>query len=285
MKKPVVYEYIDYRLFLNDLFIFTKEKHTTFSYRFFARRAGFSSPNFLKLVSTGQRNLTNESAGKIAKGFNLKKQERDFFENLVFMNQACTHEEKDHYYQKMVASKGHSNVCTLDKDAYEYLSKWYYPVIRETIILGPRNLTASQIANLLIPRITPAQAEKGLDLLTRLGLINKDEEGLWQQTSKALATCPEVHSINAANFHKEMIRLATESIDRFPAHERDITGLTISFKADTMPELKRKIASFRKELLNLSCETEKDADQVIQLNFQAFPVAGHPKMEGKNEDK
>ncbi len=283
MKRPVVFEYLDYRTYLSDLFQYCKEENTTYSYRFFARKAGFSSPNFLKLVSTGQRNLTNESAGKIAKGFNLKKQEREFFENLVFMNQAGTHEEKDYYYQKMVAHKGSSNVATIDKDAYEYLSKWYNPVIREVVILGERNATPSQIADVLIPKITAAQAEKSLNLLIRLGFIEKDKDGLWQQTSMALATEPEIRSILAVNFHKEMLDLATQSIDRFDSMERDITSLTITFKADTMPELKRRIASFRKELLNLSCQTEKDADQVIQLNFQAFPVAGCFKKEGNNE--
>lgn len=76
MGQPVVYDYLDFRAFLKDLFVYNKERRGNFSYRFFSRQAGFASPNFLKLVTNGQRNLTNTSIAKIAKGFKLKKQER-----------------------------------------------------------------------------------------------------------------------------------------------------------------------------------------------------------------
>jgi hypothetical protein len=43
------------------MFRYAKEQDRFFSHRFFARKAGFSSPNFLKLVMSSQRNLTHES--------------------------------------------------------------------------------------------------------------------------------------------------------------------------------------------------------------------------------
>ncbi len=108
MKKtdaPDIFDYLDFRSFLRDMYAFKKEQYRQFSYRSFALKAGFSSPNFLKLVMDGQRNLTNESVAKIAQGFGLKKSERDYLENLVFMNQAQRHDERDHYYQKTLALK------------------------------------------------------------------------------------------------------------------------------------------------------------------------------------
>ena len=110
MKKPLVFEYLDYRIFLKDMYAYRKKRDQYFSYRQFSGKAGFASPNFLKLVIDGQRNLSPASILKIAKGFNLKGTQRDFFENLVLMNQAQEHEQRNYYYQKMISIGGFKKV-------------------------------------------------------------------------------------------------------------------------------------------------------------------------------
>ena len=120
VEKPNIFDYLDYRSFLSDMFDFKKKSNHNYSYRVFAGKADFASPNFLKLVITAQRNLTNESIGKMAKGFGLKKQERDFFENLVFLNQASNYDEKDHYYTKMMSVNGYLKSHKIDKSKYKF---------------------------------------------------------------------------------------------------------------------------------------------------------------------
>ncbi len=277
MKSPVVFEYLDYRSFLRDMFLYRKEQIRHFSYRYFARKSGFKSPNFLKLVTDGIRNLTNESIGKIARGFDLKKQEREYFELLVFMNQAQTHEEKNHYYKKMMSLKGYREIRKLESAEYEYFSKWYYPVIREILMFGDRRHSPEQIADMLSPPVTVPEVKKAIDLLFKSGLIQKDEEGHWFQSDRNLSTGPEVKSLVIANYHREMLRIAAESIERYPAAERDISALVLSVTRDRMKDLKKKTAEFRKQLLEMA-SAEKDPDQVVQVNIQVFPLTG--KLQG-----
>lgn len=270
-ERPDIFDYLDYRVFLRDMFNFKKQNNHHFSYRLFAGKAGFSSPNFLKLVTAGQRNLTNESIGKIAKGFDLNKQERDFFENLVFMNQSSTHDDKNHYLKKMMSTNGYLKSHKLDKSSYNYLSKWYYPAIREIAVFGKRNLTPEEMAKLITPGITVKEVEKALDLLMDLGLLRKDGAGLWEQSDKVVTTGPEVKSLVIANYHREMIKLGMEAIERYPSDRRDISGVTLGVKKGKIKEIKKRILAFRKELLKLACEDE-GSDQVIQINIQAFPL-------------
>lgn len=271
-EKPNIFDYLDYRSFLSDMFNYKKQRNHHFSYRVFAAKAGFSSPNFLKLVTTGKRNLTNESIGKIAKGFDLNKQEREFFENLVFLNQASSYDEKDHYYKKMISINGFLKFHKLDKSCYTYFSKWYYPAIREIAVFGDRNLNPEDIAELLNPSIAVKEVEKALILLQELGLLRKNEDGSWEQTDKVVITESEVQSLVIANYHKEMMKMAMESIERHPSHERDISAVILSVKKEKFKELKERIIAFREELLKLSCEDDEESDQVIQINFQAFPL-------------
>lgn len=272
IEKPNIFDYLDYRSFLSDMFDFKKQRNHHFSYRVFAAKAGFSSPNFLKLVITGQRNLTNESIGKIAKGFDLNKQERDFFENLVFLNQASNYDEQDHYYSKMMSINGYLKSHKLEKSSYIYFSKWYYPAIREIAVFGDRSLTPDKIAKILSPDITAKEVEKALKLLQELGLLRKDNNGLWEQADKVVTTGPEVQSLVIAKYHKEMMKMGMEAIERYAPHERDISAVTLSVKKEKITELKERIIAFRKELLKLACEDE-DSDQVFQINFQAFPLS------------
>ncbi len=272
IQMPSVYDYLDYRRFLSDLMAFKKQGDKKYSFRYLSNACGFASPNFIKLVLDGRRNLTNESLAKIAKGFGLSTAEREFFENLVFMNQAETHGEKDHYYQKMMAAKAFTKIHKIDKARYEYFSKWYYPAIREIAVFNGGDYSPEQIAQLLHPRITAKEAEKALYLLAELDLIEKDHQGKWHQVDSSITTGPEVQSLIIANFHKEMLKLAAESIDRFSSAERDITGLTISISQKKISRIKELIAGLRKELLTMACQDET-ADQVVQINFQVFPLS------------
>ncbi len=71
-----------------------------------------------------------------------------------------------------------------------------------------------------------------------------------------------------------MLKLASDSIERYPSEERDITALTMSVKRETLADIKARVASFRRELLELAGNDE-DSDQVYQINFQVFPLTKH----------
>lgn len=271
MNRPSVYDYLDYRSYLIDMFHYRKADAPHFSYRYFSNKAGFGSPNFLQLVVKGRRNLTNASIAKIARGFDLKKKEREFFEYLVFMNQATVHDEKNHYYRKMISLAGYRSIATINKDQYEYFSKWYYPVIRELLPLGEEVATPEKIATKLNPKITPKQAVSALQLLEKLNLIKKNPKGGWKQIDGDISTGPEIKSMAVANFHKEMLQLSIASIDRFHASQRDTSGLTLSIRREKLQEMKARLVSFRKELMELASLEEKP-DMIVQINIQMFPL-------------
>jgi uncharacterized protein (TIGR02147 family) len=269
--KPVINDYLDYRAYLKDMFSYLKEEDRYFSYRFFSRKAGFSSPNFLQLVITKKRNLTHDSALKVCRGFGLKKIEREYFESLVWFNQAADNNDRNHYYKKLMALKKDASARKLDKDSYEYFSKWFYPVIREVAVLGKRSMASDEIARFLSPSISVKDVENALSALENLGLIERDKKGRYKQTQRFVTTGPEVQSLIIANYHKEMLRLATESIERHKSVERDISALTLSIHSEKIPELKEYLSGIRRDILEKYGD-EADSDRVVQLNIQLFPL-------------
>jgi uncharacterized protein (TIGR02147 family) len=72
-----------------------------------------------------------------------------------------------------------------------------------------------------------------------------------------------------------MMNRAAEAMDEIPASERDISSLTMCLGPDGLARLKERIQRFRRELLELS--TLEDAPrQVVQVNFQLFPLTRNP---------
>lgn len=92
-----VFGYTDYRTYLRDFYDFRKDGQHGYSYRTFSKSAGFASPNILKLVVDGERNISPEAVQKFVKALGLKGQMADYFATLVRLNQAKTDVDKEHY--------------------------------------------------------------------------------------------------------------------------------------------------------------------------------------------
>ncbi len=265
-----IYEYLDYRQFLKDWYEATKRTRAGMSYRTFSKRAGFSSPNTLKLVMEGERNLTPASIEKFILGLKLDSREQEFFRNLVQFNQSFNPVEKNDFYKRLLQSRKFSQLKPIERHQYDYYSKWYNPVIRELVASPHFDGTAEWIAQNIYPPITPAQAEKSMELLKLLGFITK-KKGRWQQTTSILSTGPEVKSFVFFNYHKNLLALSGEILESLPAPQRDVSALTLGVSKDRLPFLKKKILEFRQEILKLVASDEPS--QVFHINIQLFPVS------------
>lgn len=266
-----LFHYTDYRAYLRDLYHEAKKSRGSFSFRAFSKRAGFASPNFLKLVMDGQRNLTEKSLIPFMVGLNLNKQEQDFFRNLVFFNQAKSVKERDIYYQQLIQSRKFNQLKPLEKNQYDYCSEWYHAVVRELVTSQAFDGTPEWVANRIVPAITTSQVERSIELLEKLGLITKTQEGSFQQSSSLISTGVEVNSIVLFNYHRNLLDLAKNALANLAASQRDISSLTLGITLQQIPVLKQKIQEFRQDILKF-VSTETNPQEVVQLNMQLFPV-------------
>lgn len=268
--KVSLFEYLDYRQYLKDLYVTSKAKRQAFSFRTFSKRAGFTSSNFYKLVMDGDRNLTEESLVKFMKGLGLNKQEQDFFRNLVFFNQAKIHEEKDRYYQKLLQSRKFNQLKPIEKEQYEYYSSWYYAVVREMICAKDFDGSCEWLMSRIEPELSRTQIEKSMQVLEKLGFIKK-VEGKWQQTSSLVTTGAESASLVLLNYHKNVLELTRDQLPKILPEDRDVSSLTLGVSRARIPELKKHIQQFRQQILKM-VSTDMEPEEVLLLNIQMIPV-------------
>lgn len=266
-----VFEYLDFRAFLGDFYAERKAQGRGFSFRAFSRRAGLKSPNYLKLVIDGARNLSPAMAERFAGACGLEGDARRYFVDLVAFNQATSSVERAQQYAKLTGFRRYRQAHKLDVAHAAYYSAWYMPAIRELCAASDFRADPEWIARRMVPPIPRAEAARALETLLELGLLSRGPDGRLSQTEALLSTGAETRGLHIASYHRGMMERAMASIDLVAAAERDISSLTLCLSAGGLRVLKERVQRFRRELLELSAR-EQDPEQVVQLNFQLFPL-------------
>jgi len=270
--RPSVYEYSDYRLFLEDLYRHLKSKHRYFSFRYFSRRARFRSPNFLKLVIQGKRNLSLESISRFSEALGMARAESEFFGVLVRFNQSVTADEKADCAKKLLLFRGLQKAKPLQQAEFAYYANWHYIAVREAAALKDFDEDPAWVAERIFPRVSIDEARAALRDLQLLGLLVRDENGRLHQAERTLTTSNEVTSSAIARYHKAMLEKASLAIDEVPRERREFSAACVPVSFETATKIKILIQNFRNEILTLAAE-DSTPDVIYQMNIQLFPMS------------
>lgn len=274
-----VFQYLDYRSFLRDWYAQVNRGGRSFSYRAFARRAALKSPNYLKLVIDGERNLSKAMAERFGQACGLDGESLGYFADLVAFNQAGTQLERNQNYARLTSFRKYRQAHKLDLAHAAYHSAWFIPAIRELAASRRFRDDPEWIARQLLPPISSTEARRALEVLFELGMLARKEDRI-VQSDTLVSTGPETRGLHITSFHQVMTERAVASIDLVAPEERDISCLTLNVGEDGLRRIKARIQRFRRELLDLS-ELEDDPVRVIQINFQLFPLSGEVRDEGE----
>lgn len=268
--EPDILQYTNYRVYLKDYYDFRKKTTAAFSLRFFAEKAGLSSHAHLKLAMDGKRNITKETATKLIVGLGLQGRRAEYFENLVFFNQAKNDREKQIFYDKLLKISPQSRLRTLEKSQFRLFTEWYHSVIREMVTLKDFHSAPEWITRRLGGKVSASRIQDSLKLLQELGLISRTANG-FKQNDSLLTTDDEVADMLVKAYHQQMIQQAQEALRTLPGDRRDISSLTFPIRRKDFINLKKHLQLMRKELLNFSVGPGEGED-VVQVNIQLFPL-------------
>jgi uncharacterized protein (TIGR02147 family) len=276
MSEPIelsIYGYTNYRLYLADYYQLRKKSRRGYSYRQFAQQAGFTSPNYLKLVIEGQRSLSGQSIEQFITGLGLSQPMAAYFRCLVAWNQAADDTEKTRLFQELKRLTPASRRYELEADAMEYIQHWIYPVLREMVLNGEFRDDPYWIERRLSGRIDIREITSALSFLKTRGFILKDESGAYKVKDDVVISSDEVRSLAVRTYHRRALEQAITMLDDLPLTQREYGALIIQLPEDSIAELKQKLKDFRKQLHQWALDKGKQGSGgvVIQCNFQMYP--------------
>jgi uncharacterized protein (TIGR02147 family) len=265
-----VFEYTGYRQYIADYYAERKVK-SAFTWREFARVAGFSSSVHLKYVSEGRFNLGEDAVERVAKAMGLSGNRLEYFRAMVEFDHAKTDAEKKAAYGKMISIAEAHKAKVLEGDSFRFFSDWKNPVIRELAPAMP-GAKPLALAHACREKITAAEVSETLNFLVKAGLLQKDDVGNYTQTEKSVTTGPmEVTPVAVRGMHRQMGEFALDAIEGVPQAERHFSGVTLGVTHEAYDEIVQVIAECRKKVIAIATR-DSAADEVYRLNMQFFPM-------------
>lgn len=272
MSLPNLLLYSDYRVFLKEYYETHKSANPSFSYRYLSQKAGINSSAFYKYIMDGKRNLTKTTIVKTCAAFKLQDKDAEYFENLVFFNQAKSIKEKNLYFDKLTRLRGNYDKRKVKEDQYAFYGEWHHSAIRELLECLRFTGDFESLAKRLTPAISPKHAEESLALLARLGMAKKNAQGRWRQSDPVLTTGGQVDAKVVVQFQQKMLQLAMDAFDRAKAEERLMSSTTFGISPENFDLFKKKIRELKAELLELARLDQKPT-RAYQLNVNLFPLS------------
>lgn len=269
-KPPNLFEYRDYRLYLQDWWEQRKKVDRHLSLRSFAQRAGYESFSLFRNIVGGVRNLTPHYLPGFQKALGLGSREREFFALLVEFTHSSTQDGRNALWEVMRTFLPLEE-RRLDERHREFWEHWYHPVVLQALFVLDVADDHSRLRQFLTPSIGAVEARRSIRLLADLGLIEPNGDGFWKPTGRSLVGGFEVGSHHIRRHQDAMIEKAREALDRFVPSRRLVVSETLSIPARAEPQLRHRIEAFRRELVEWVLAQEGE-DQVVQINLQYFPL-------------
>lgn len=272
-KQIDITRYLDYRDYLAFLYKSIKDQDDSYSYIKFTEHLGLGSCNAMHLIIHGKRPLTPKAAKKITESLAISGKKRQYFIKLVELATTKNLVVREKAFEALLANKSQMLPSKVDKKNLEFYKHWYHAAILE-LFYNPDTIADPEwLAKMLVPNISPAKAQKSLNLLQELNLLASDETtGKLHPTTEIISTGAEVYDMAIAAYHHEMIHLAKNALTNIPASERDISGLTLLCSEETQKRIKAEIELFRKKIIQLvGADTNKE--HLTQINIQMFPLS------------
>lgn len=265
-----IIEYTDYRRYIADYYADCKARKS-FTWRDFAKCAGFSSPVYLKLVAEGKYSLSEVAVERVAMAMGLKDWEVDYFKVLVNLNHAKDNESRREYFNEMLRIAEAHKATVVEGDSFRFFSDWKNPVIRELAPAMPGAKPLAMAHNCM-NKISAAEVSATLNFLTKAGLLKKNANGSYTQTEQFVTTGPmEITPLAVCQMHRQMGEFALDTIENVPQNQRHFSGLTMGLSSGSYEKIVREIGEFRKKVASIVTNDET-VERVYRLNLQLFPM-------------
>jgi len=270
---PSIFAYSDYRAFMRDAFA-EKKASCRFSWREFAKRAGYSSPVFLKLVSEEKSSLSEDGIERVGLALGLTDKEQAFFRLLVQFTHESNNAKKQKIFGEMRRIAALCKNTVLEANQYDYYKEWYHSVIRE---LAPNVSSEAEIAKLLRHKVPLSSIKASLALLVKLGLLERGSNGKYRQTETHLTSGENINSMAIRKHHENMTVLALAAMEIVPKEERDVSGITMGLSKEGFEAVKAELVNFRRRIKEIATQSGSENESVYRINLQLFPLSKEVK--------
>ena len=241
-----------------------------------ALKMGYKSPSLLSMFAKGRRLPSKSLMEALFNEWKIEKRQRELVSLRVEIEKKLSKgKSTSPLLSKLTKLAPEEHYHLIDIDQFNSIRDWYILVLRVLVDTPDFNEDPAWISQRLRKKITPSQAQKGLELLQKINLIERNpKSGKLQTTTGSTESSHDIPSEAIREHHKGMLQKAIESVDEQSVEQRHLNSLTFKFDTERMLEAKEQIMNFVKQF-NENFDSGS-SNSVYQLNIQLFE---HTKKE------
>lgn len=283
---PIVSDYMDYRQYLADFYSYKKKLSRKdirpYSYQMFSAAANIKSPNYLKMIIEGRRNLSDDMVLKFAKALGLDKAQTEDFRLLVLFTQASDPAERNMFLKELSELRVGQKLKSgeIDQKTWDKVPNWVTWVIYAMVDQEGVRFDTRTIRTLLRGKASEDEIQTAITSLITSGEVKVDEStGQLKKANLPKETPDEIPVALVRKLQAQLMYLGLESLYQDSASEREFGTLTLALTKEEFEEVRFKLRQMRKALHkdNAIARSEQKGERVYQLNLQLFPVTNSAK--------
>jgi uncharacterized protein (TIGR02147 family) len=273
--------FTDYRQFLKEFYDYkralTQNDLRPYSYATFAAAADIKSPNYLKLIIDGQRNLSSDMAKKFARALSFSREETEEFQALVEFTQAVEPLERNRRLKALADLRVDQQLKSgeINAETWEKVPSWVTWVLYALSEQKDVKFEPFELFRLMDGKARLEDIKRSLEKLLASGeLIKNPETGEITKGRELMSGSENVPVALVRKLQAELIYLGLESLIRDNPQDREFGAQTMALTESEFEHLKFELRQFRKRWFKDVSVNRKTAkgDRVFQLNIQLFPV-------------
>lgn len=270
-----VYRFDDYRAYLRAW----QDERRGRTQRFLAEQLGCSTAlvsSFVNPTAKHPRQIPDALMDPLCALLGLDAHRAAYFRDLVARDHARTPAEREAAYERTLAAREYHGALTLSDDDYRFFSRWYYMATLELADCRDFSDDPAVLARRLRPQIPVEQAAEALEVLKRTKLLVQDADG-WRPNARLVVDDQDIHrklrEQATKTFHRWLLARGNEVMDTVPREDKVLNGITFAIDRDKVPEVRRRIEEFLRQMLHFAASDEVPRDRVMQIALQMYPLA------------
>ncbi len=268
---PQILSYKSVLNYLTDFFQYRKSLNPNFSYDYWSLEMNFKSRAFMKMICSGQRNITDKFIFTFSKKMNFSEQEKLHFTLLARLCHSKSDKMKFVYQDSVLKTLDLDQERT-DLDNKTFLSLLYNPVVQ--MLIGFKDFMATEENLLRILPLNITQLNLVLCSLQSLDLIYLDQK-VWKSKIYSFRLEQTTEHGAMRKFHRKTLMESIQKIEA-SAHEYDEVqknrSIYFSLKPESASELSVEIEDFLKKIRNKYGSETLEGQKVVKLNLQSYGV-------------
>lgn len=248
-------------------------ENPNFSLRAFARRLRVDA-GALSSILNGRRPMTMRFAERVLNSLNATANERAEVLNSVAVTQKSRNLKRQDPRVKLfdVSRVNQQTVKPLDANLYYLISEWYYAAILE--LTYSKNFKSDVVWISKVLGIKIQEAQTAITRLLSFGLL-EEKNGRWSKKDQVLALSdPYATSAARQQKQKQIRQKAIASIENDPAETRYMTSLTVCTDPALLPEVRKRIDAFNRELNAFLESGERKEVYTLELGIFSLEQKG-----------